>query len=63
VTARRYLQEDVEPGRRKATTRATPVLTKAAPRLEALLDAWSVRTTPKQHVTATALHKALVVKD
>jgi transposase len=60
VTARRYLREEVEPGRRKPTTRATPVLAAVEPRLRALLDDWSARTTAKQHVTATALHKALV---
>jgi transposase len=60
VTARRYLQQDVEPGRRKLSARPSPVLASVEPRLHALLDDWSTRTTAKQHVTATALHRALL---
>jgi len=62
VTARRYLQQDFEIGRRKPTLRPTPVLAAVEPRMRALLDDWSTRTTAKQHVTATALHRALVLE-
>jgi transposase len=63
VTARRYLQEDPAIGERKAPRRASPVLSKVTARMEELLADWATRTTRKQHVTATALHAALLAED
>ncbi len=60
VTAKRYLDGDGVPGVRKGTQRPAPVLSAVQPRLAELVQAWSSKTTAKQHITATALHKALV---
>lgn len=57
-TVRKYLKES-EP-RRCEGPRAKPVLETVAPRIEALLEEWSTRTTPKQRVTGSRMHQQLV---
>lgn len=56
-TVRRYLAES-EPVARKRV-RGRPALERVRPRLDALLEEWSERTTPKQRLTATRLHRQL----
>ena len=57
-TVRRYL-EAPEPVRRESGPRRRPVFDAVQPRLDALLSEWSERTTPKQRLTATRLHRQL----
>jgi len=57
-TVRKYLRVS-EPKRIEKGARAKPVLEVVAPRLEALMDEWSLRTTRKQRVTGSRLHRAL----
>ncbi|MBN2307329.1 MAG: hypothetical protein JXR94_00060 [Candidatus Hydrogenedentes bacterium] len=59
-TVRGYLRGEVEPGRRKETPRERPVLEAVAPRIDVLLEEWSKRTTEKQRITGSRLHRALV---
>ena len=59
VTARRYLQENAKIGHRRRWKKPSPVLDAIRVRLEALVADWRLRTTRKQHITATALHAAL----
>ncbi len=58
-TIRKYLRES-EPVRKPGGAKPRPVIEKVAPRLEGLLDEWSERTTPKQRITGTRLHRELV---
>lgn len=58
-TARKYLADGPEPPRAKRRKRQHPVLEHVAERMAALLQEWLLRTTAKQHVTATLLHKTL----
>jgi len=58
-TVRNYLQVS-EPVRREREARARPVLEKVAPRMDGLLDEWAPRTTPKQRITGTRIHRQLV---
>ena len=57
-TVRRYLTL-AEPVRVEREPRRKPVLDQVQPRLDELLEEWSGRTTPKQRVTATRLHRQL----
>jgi transposase len=57
-TVRRYVGVP-EPARAEGEPRPRPVLEKVAPRLEELFEEWSVRTTPKQRLTAMRLHRQL----
>ena len=57
-TVRRYL-ELPEPVRRERGPRRWPVFDAVQPRLDELLGEWSKRTTPKQRLTATRLHRQL----
>lgn len=57
-TVRRYLTQS-EPVRVERVPRRRPVYEQAAPRLAQLIDEWSPRTTPKQRLTATRLHRQL----
>jgi transposase len=57
-TVRRYL-ELPEPVRTETEPRRRPVFDRVQPRLDELLDEWSQRTTPKQRLTATRLHRQL----
>jgi transposase len=58
-TVRKYLVQPV-PVRRESGPRARPVWERVARRIEELLEEWSPRTTPKQRVTGTRLHRQLV---
>jgi len=57
-TVRRYLTL-AEPVRIERAPRARPVYERVRPRLDELIDEWSQRTTPKQRLTATRLHREL----
>ena len=57
-TVRRYLRLP-EPVRVEREPRRKPVLERVQPRLDALLEEWSGRTTAKQRLTATRLHRQL----
>ena len=57
-TVRRYLTL-AEPVRVEREPRRKPVLERVQPRLDALLEEWSGRTTAKQRLTATRLHRQL----
>lgn len=58
-TVRKYLQIP-EPVRHEPRPRARPVLERVARRIEELLAEWSPRTTPKQRITGTRIHRELV---
>lgn len=60
VTAREYLEGRPEVGRRKSPARASPVLAAVEARLIELLEEGAPRTTRKQRVTATRLHRELL---
>jgi len=57
-TVRKYVTEP-EPVHRRKAQRGRPVLEKVRPRLDELLEEWSQRTTPKQRVTGSRLHRQL----
>ena len=57
-TVRKYLLVS-EPRRVELEPRARPVLEQVAPRLDALMEEWSSRTTRKQRVTGSRLHRQL----
>ena len=58
-TVRKYLRLSV-PKRVEVKARSRPVLERVRERMEALLEQWSLRTTAKQRVTGTRLHRQLV---
>jgi transposase len=58
-TVRKYLQES-SPVRRESGPRSRPVLDSVQARMEALLEQWSHRSTGKQRVTGSRLHRELV---
>jgi len=58
-TVRKYL-EISEPERRKTKSRGKPVTDKVAPRIEEILEEWKSRTTEKQRITGTRVHRQLV---
>lgn len=58
-TVRKYLRESA-PVRRESRARARPVLESVQGRMEALLEQWSHRSTGKQRVTGSRLHRELV---
>ena len=57
-TVKKYLEES-EPKRKKRKPKRRPVGEKVAPRIDALLEEWKERTTPKQRITATRMHQQL----
>jgi len=59
-TVRRYVDELPEPVRRESGPRPRPVFELVRPRLEELIEEWSGRTTPKQRLTGTRLHRQLL---
>lgn len=59
-TVRKYVRGESEPKRREKEPRPRPVRDKVEPLIEEILRAWGPRTTPKQRVTGTLLHKELV---
>lgn len=58
-TVRKYLRVS-EPRRVEKGPRSRPVLEEVAPRLAELVEAWSSRTTAKQRITGSRLHRQLV---
>jgi transposase len=58
-TVRKYLQES-EPVRKAGKGKPSPVTEQVRPRIEALLEAWRDRTTPKQRITGSRVHQELV---
>ena len=58
-TVRKYLGIS-EPERRQSKPRKQPVLDKVVPRIEEILEEWKSRTTAKQRVTGTRVHRQLV---
>jgi transposase len=58
-TVRKYLKES-EPVRKCLVSRRKPVMEAVEGRIEELLSEWSTRTTAKQRVTGTRLHRELV---
>ncbi len=58
-TVRKYLRESA-PVRVERQARARPVLERARSRIEALLEQWGPRTTAKQRLTGSRLHRQLV---
>jgi transposase len=58
-TVRKYLGVS-EPVRQEGGPRERPVLEKVAPRIEVLLGQWGPRTTPKQRLTGSRIHRQLV---
>ena len=61
-TVRRYL-EISEPQRIEAGPRARPVLDRVSGRLDGLMEEWSSRTTRKQRITRSRLHRQLAEED
>ena len=60
-TVRKYLRES-EPRRRQGVARPQPVREVVGKRLDELLREWTGRTTAKQRLTATRLHRQLVAE-
>ena len=58
-TVRKYMVKS-EPRRVESLARRRRVLERVAPRLGELLEEWSKRTTRKQRLTGTRLHRQLV---
>lgn len=58
-TVRKYLKVS-EPVRVETKARAKPALAKVAPRIEELLREWGPRTTSKQRITGSRVHRQLV---
>lgn len=58
-TVRKYLKVS-EPLRRESGPRPKPVLEKVAPRLDELLEEWRGRTSAKQRITGSRMHRQLV---
>ncbi len=61
-TVRKYLRVSA-PRRVESQPRARPVLEEVAPRLEELVEEWAQRTTRKQRITGSRLHRQLVEED
>ena len=58
-TVRKYLEVS-EPVRVERRPRARPVLEKVVPRIDELLEEWGPRTTAKQRITGSRVHRELV---
>ncbi len=58
-TVRKYLRES-EPVRKCLVSRGKPVMEDVEGRIEELLSEWATRTTAKQRVTGTRLHRELI---
>ena len=58
-TVRKYVGDSEEPDRRRAP-RPRPVLDDVRTRIDEILQEWSRRTTAKQRITGTLVHKQLV---
>ena len=58
-TVRKYLGQS-SPSRKKRKPKASPKRAAVGPRIDALLEEWEDRTTPKQRITGTRLHQELL---
>jgi transposase len=58
-TVSKYLKVS-EPKRIVSQPKPSPVMETVAPRIEELLEHWRGRTTPKQRITGTRIHRQLV---
>ena len=58
-TVAKYLRVS-EPHRQEKSARPRPVLERVSPRIEELLQEWQGRTTAKQRLTGSRLHRQLV---
>jgi len=58
-TVNKYLHQ-AEPARKESGDRRRPVLSLVAPRIDALLEEWGPRTTRKQRITGSRIHRQLV---
>ena len=58
-TVTKYLRES-EPLRHEAELRLRPVLSAVAPRIDELLEEWEPRTTTKQRITGSRIHRQLI---
>ncbi|MGB0685728.1 MAG: IS21 family transposase [Planctomycetota bacterium] len=59
-TVRKYTRGESEPKRKEAEPRPRPVRDVIEPVIEEILRDWGPRTTPKQRVTGTRVHRELV---
>lgn len=59
-TVRKYTRGESEPKRREAIPRPRPVREVVEPAIDEILREWGPRTTPKQRITGTRLHRELV---
>jgi transposase len=58
-TVRKSLQAN-EPVRQESKSRRKPVLEKVAPRIDELLEEWRPRSTRKQRITGSRIHRQLI---
>jgi transposase len=58
-TVSKYLKVS-EPGKAAPRNKPSPVTEEVGPRIEQILEEWKPRTTPKQRVTGTRVHRQLV---
>lgn len=61
-TVRKYTRGESEPKRKEPDPRPRPVRDVIEPVIEEILREWGPRTTPKQRVTGTRLHRELVAR-
>ena len=59
-TVRKYVNADGEPRRREAGKRPQPVLAEVRERIDEILLEWGQRTTSKQRITGTLVHRQLL---
>jgi len=59
TTVTKYLHQ-AEPVRHETEPRLRPVLSAVAPRIDALLEEWGPRTTRKQRITGSRIHRQLI---
>ena len=59
-TVRKYVDGEGEPRRREAGKRPQPVLAEVRERIDELVQEWGQRTTRKQRITGTLVHKQLL---
>jgi transposase len=59
-TVRKYLFQDSEPKGKEPVARARPVLQEVSGRIDELLEEWKDRTTDKQRITGSRVHRQLL---
>lgn len=58
-TVRKYLTQS-EPKYQQKEPRSRPVFDEVKPRIDEILEEWKSRTTPKQRITGTRIHRELL---